>query len=284
MTCGIYKLVFEGTDKIYIGYSKNIEKRLSQHIDYLRNNRSSKKLQQAYSTYGSPTIEIIAECPEAELKSLEIEIISIYDTYNTGLNSTIGGDGALGEQGEDNHNASHSNEVYYSVLKELIHIPIKVLEEVSKTTGVSIAIVSNISNGTSHMWLKEKYPDEYSTLESIRNTGRRSKYSTTGVSNILVSPEGVQVTINNISEFSKQYGLLQPKVSDVLNGLRKTHKGWHLPGYLPRVYPLVKDTITGLVHSITNAAKFARDHGLDKSDLSRLLNKKIPLYKHLVLA
>jgi len=39
MTIGIYKLVFEGTDKVYIGQSICIEKRFNNHLCELRKER-----------------------------------------------------------------------------------------------------------------------------------------------------------------------------------------------------------------------------------------------------
>ena len=40
MTCGIYKLVFNGTAKIYIGQSLNIESRYRDHVYFLNKNEN----------------------------------------------------------------------------------------------------------------------------------------------------------------------------------------------------------------------------------------------------
>jgi predicted GIY-YIG superfamily endonuclease len=70
MTSGIYKLKFEGTSKVYIGQSVNIEKRFKEHIRSLKNRTSAKKLLSGFDTFGHPSIVILEECKDKDLMSL----------------------------------------------------------------------------------------------------------------------------------------------------------------------------------------------------------------------
>lgn len=45
----------------------------------------------------------------------------------------------------------------------------------------------------------------------------------------LVSPSGDIVSFFNISQFCRDNGLSQPNITSVLNGRRKSHKGWRKP-------------------------------------------------------
>lgn len=91
--CGIYKIT-SPSDKIYIGQSKNINRRLGEH----RNNkhRSQPKLYKSIIKYGweAHRFEIIHICLETELNYLERYYIKLYNTFNSkhGLNLTEGGD------------------------------------------------------------------------------------------------------------------------------------------------------------------------------------------------
>jgi len=88
MTIGIYKLNFKGTDKVYIGQSKNIESRFNSHISALRAGYSTKKLLEAYNSFGTPTIEILCECRIEELNDFENETIEIYNAVDNGFNAS----------------------------------------------------------------------------------------------------------------------------------------------------------------------------------------------------
>jgi group I intron endonuclease len=88
MTSGIYKLKFEGTSKVYIGQSVNIEKRFKEHIRSLKNRTSAKKLLSGFDTFGHPSIVILEECKDKDLMSLlENSYIQTYESFVSGFNS-----------------------------------------------------------------------------------------------------------------------------------------------------------------------------------------------------
>lgn len=63
--CGVYKIINQVNKKIYIGSSKDIYKRWTQHIDKLnKGEHENKHLQNAWNKYGSDNFEfeIVEEC------------------------------------------------------------------------------------------------------------------------------------------------------------------------------------------------------------------------------
>jgi GIY-YIG catalytic domain len=226
MTIGIYLLKFTGTDKVYIGKSDNIERRLGEHYRKLRARKSPKKLQDAYDKYGPPSMDLILECCTSELVSAEQEVIGIWDSVNNGFNSISSQlESCLGE---DSPRAKHTNEVYYSILLELIS-PGVTYKEISLKLDVSEAIIRHIACLQKHLWLKEAYPEEYSKLEHIYHNSGMRRGGKRGVDYPdLLSPDGELYKVTSPTSISRTFNLNQGAVSQVLNGKRLSHKGWKL--------------------------------------------------------
>lgn len=87
---GIYKITNIKNDKVYVGSSKDIEKRWNQHVNSLKNNtHHSSKLQRSYNKTKDKSIfqfEVIEETTEDELKKREQYYIDLYDSFNSGYN------------------------------------------------------------------------------------------------------------------------------------------------------------------------------------------------------
>lgn len=100
MSCGIYKITNKINGHSYIGLSKDIERRFSDHkskaIHSDKKEDLDKALYRAMRKYGIDNFsyEIIEECPEEKLKEREIYWISYYNTYQNreDYNETPGGD------------------------------------------------------------------------------------------------------------------------------------------------------------------------------------------------
>lgn len=91
---GIYKIENTENKKVYIGQSKNLSRRLSNHkYELSRNNNQNKHLQNSWNKYGEEcfTFEIICECSVEELNEKEDYYISTYDSFNNGFNNCLGG-------------------------------------------------------------------------------------------------------------------------------------------------------------------------------------------------
>lgn len=222
MAIGIYKLDFSNTSKVYIGQSNNIEKRWISHISCMRLGKSSPKLQEAYTIYGSPTYEILCECSLEELNSLEVEAISLFDSFNNGFNSTPSATGPC-LSGELNPSANESNDTYRKILQLLVQkSPSLSKREIADKCNVTIYSVRHIAALETNIWLKEDMPVEYAKLEQLKSLPfyRGTEYP------MLVSPSGEIFKVTHITNFAKEHGLLQPKVSELMKGTRNIHKGW----------------------------------------------------------
>ena len=94
MTCGIYKIENNINHKVYIGQSRNIERRWQRHKiadgDYT--------IHKALQKYGIEnfTFSILEECDVNDLDEREIYWIEYFDSYHKGYNQTMGGQGASG--------------------------------------------------------------------------------------------------------------------------------------------------------------------------------------------
>ncbi len=232
MTIGIYKLVFKGTVKIYIGQSKNIENRLISHINKARTGTSSKKLMEAFKLYGVPTIEVLLECGIEDLNRLENLTIQEYDAVNTGFNtnSTAEQLPVANNIGELNPMSYYSNEVIIKLFNYLVDNPGVHLTKVSEILGIDYTIILPVASCINHTWLKELFPERYAILEA--QVGNRPKYRTAEDRGLnlseVVSPEGIKYKISNIRAFAREHSLEYSCLNRLLHGKAKTHKGWKL--------------------------------------------------------
>jgi group I intron endonuclease len=98
--CIIYKITNSLTNKCYIGYtSKKVDTRWSQHRHRSFKKNLNCKFDNALRKYDVTNwiIEVLEEnLSVAESKEKEIYYIQLFDSYNNGYNSTLGGDGNNG--------------------------------------------------------------------------------------------------------------------------------------------------------------------------------------------
>lgn len=100
---GIYKWT-SPSGKIYIGQSKNLERRKKEFLlnpfkqEYNKWNTPIDKARRKYPDFTQWKYEIIIVCEPEQLDELEMKYIELYDSTNSriGYNSTLGGDGAKG--------------------------------------------------------------------------------------------------------------------------------------------------------------------------------------------
>lgn len=92
--CGVYKIQNKIDGKLYIGSSKDIERRKKEHLCRLRqNNHDNQYLQNAYNKYGKENFifEIIELCDTENQYDLEQKWINLYKDknilYNISLNA-----------------------------------------------------------------------------------------------------------------------------------------------------------------------------------------------------
>jgi len=238
MTIGIYRLVFDNTDKVYIGQSVNIEKRFLQHLHSMRNNLANYKLNEAYKLYGKPTLDILVECRIDELDEYEDESIGIFDSVNNGFNIySYANQAPTSAKGPESGNAKYSKVQILRVFDLLVNSPELSFKQISENTKVSVSVISNISCAKLHSWLREEYPEKYNIL--IEQIGTRSKGSSIISNKLSAKSQGIQYpkirdpygnvyTVDNAYKFARTHDLAGNHLTEVLNGHRKSHKGWKI--------------------------------------------------------
>lgn len=238
MTCGIYKLNFVGTTKVYIGQSKHIEKRFSEHLYRLKGGVASDKLQEAYKLFGTPLLEIVLSCLPDELNAAEDEAIEIWNSVLHGFNTlNKAGDMPFPDNsGSNNGRSVYSEEQIIEVFNLLTSDSTIPFDIICTSTGVSKNVISGISTGNSHIWLKCKFPKQYTILENLRPFRKNNHKPLLGVANSskakgivhpkILSPDGVVYTIDSVRGFAREHGLNQGNLHNVLSGKKNSIKGW----------------------------------------------------------
>lgn len=233
MACGIYKISFIGTDKVYIGQSNNCERRYLEHKSDAKLGKWAKKLQDAYTAYGNHfNFEILLECSQEELNDLEDLAILLYDSFNNGFNSTASSKDTpiYSTPGEQHVQSKHSNAQILQAIKLLIETNMSI-KQVSDTTGVSYAVLRQISQGNAHFWIRDEYPEIWEKLVKLNGTRSKGVNSAKSKGIVLpnvISPEGLVYTVENIRAFAKAYGLDNGALGKVLHNKVTQHKGWKL--------------------------------------------------------
>lgn len=240
MAIGIYKLNFAGTSKVYIGQSKNIEKRYREHLANLKNgDQSSRRLQEAYDMYGQPKLEILCECSLEELNDLENEAIEIFDSYNDGFNSfRKEGGSQRGLSGTEHPNSKYSKIKILRVFSRL-YKTLETYRTIAGLENVNIYLIHNIVSGLNHLWLQREYPEQFT--EMLLNKDRRRLLNTKSIVNLkgtsikLISPTNDIVEITNIRQFcinhpdfSNNPDAARSSLGKVIKGTKPSHKGWKL--------------------------------------------------------
>jgi group I intron endonuclease len=192
MTCGIYLLSFNNDNNIYIGKSKNIEKRFKEHVSALKLGNAAKKLQQAYSMFGYPEMHILESVTETALDNREQYYIQEFDAVDNGLNTSPYSNGG-GSYGDTCSSSIYSNETYFEIFKAILTDVNETYETISKKFSVSKELVTGIASGTRGKILLEKhFPEEYKTLMSLKGT-RTSRKNTPQTTSLYTEEQYVSV-------------------------------------------------------------------------------------------
>jgi hypothetical protein len=229
MTTGIYKLNFNGTTKVYIGQSINIEERFTKHLMYMRKGKASEKLNLAYRDYDQPTLEILCECSINELDKYEDEAIEIFNSVESGFNTYDTARGISTMSGDSHYNSKYTTKQYVEAMLLLLDVSVPI-NEISVITGISTGSINVFSRGNSHTYIKEIYPEEYTKMISL--VGKRKVFVNTAVRKgivypTVISPEGVEYPdITNAKEFASIHNIPYDGFHRLLRGSRKSTKGW----------------------------------------------------------
>lgn len=283
---GIYIIYFNTDDyRYYIGQSIDVHTRVAKHINQLRKNiHTNKKLQTAYSKHGHNLLEYdILQVVEdtSILDSLEINWIQEFDSFKHGYNCHVGG--SILVSGIDNPSTKYTPQMYVDILMLLAHTSLSA-KQISDKLNITLGVVQSLAQLKAHIYLKDKYPKEYAIIES--------KYYTRCNKNTSIFEEILLTLYSNnscVDTTSKITGAKVYTVYDILYGrtgkyLKEKYPIEYATVVLNRVpkstsnrkekYPRVIDP-NGNILEVVTASHICKEHSLDPSSFSKLLNGKI---------
>lgn len=229
MDCCIYILYWD-IDNPYIGQTnRDLKIRSSSHINALkRGDHCNYKMQNIYNNlHILPTIEILCKCCEAELDYLEELYIAEFNSINMGLNIISGGY-SVGK-GTNNSASKYTRESLIEAFKLLADIN-NSFKDITSKTGVPKSTLTKINTGVQHTWLREEFPELWYTISNIDSKDRYKSSSSAlkqgKAYRDIMSPEGIIYSVSNTLDFSKKHNLPNGNLCLVLQGKRRSVKGW----------------------------------------------------------
>lgn len=180
---GVYKITFPN-NKIYIGISNNIYRRMLEHNLDFRNNLPIEK---AIQKYGKITEFVILEEIDPNNRELMREREKFWiSTFNSnkkefGYNISEGGDGA--DIGSNNSQAKLTEEQYQQVYKDLIDNKLS-LQEIADKYEMHLSSISNLNNGHTYFHSTIDYPIRKTKPKVAGINSGNSKFSQQDIENI----------------------------------------------------------------------------------------------------
>lgn len=169
--CGIYKIGFLTTSKVYIGQSVDIYRRMTEHwmsADATEDNLNSKTqrdymlpIHRAMQKYGRENtyLEILERCPREQLNEQEKYWIKYYKSDNTqyGYNLSSGGQDTFGLKGE-RHSRAILSQKQVDAIKEELRNGYMTMRNIAQQYKLSPVTITNINTGKTWYNKEDAYP------------------------------------------------------------------------------------------------------------------------------
>lgn len=223
---GVYKITFPN-DKIYIGISNNIYRRMLEHNTDFRNNLP---IEHAIKKYGKITefdiLEEIAPENRTLMREREKFWIRVFHSNQKefGYNISEGGDGA--DIGSNNQQAKLTEEQYQQVYQDLLDTQLS-LQEIADKYKMHLLTISHLNNGHTYFHSSIKYPIRKSKPKVAGINSGNSKFTKEDVENIWsllqFKPD---LTMKQIAD---NYNVSPSTIQNINNGKTYVNKDLHYP-------------------------------------------------------
>lgn len=242
---GIYKIIFNN-DKIYIGLSNDIRRRMIEHIKKDLREHPDLKISQAIIKHGIKDIKIIEEIApndRARLKEREKYWIGFYDSFvshGKGYNMTLGGDGAS----EGIHNvASYLSQDRLEKIYDLLLNSDYTYNEIAELTQSTYKIIADINKGAHYRNENFSYPLRESRIE---REGLKNKHSLFygKEEQLLNLIKDLKENLLSYDDLCKKYSIRKEIVSKVNQG-----RQYSMPGESYPLRPVDKGKATRRIFS-----------------------------------
>lgn len=232
MTQGIYLIKNNVNGKVYIGQSKNIERRLSDHKRNSLNEKAgdyNTPLHRAFRKYGvdSFSFKVLATVDEHEhLNAMENAFMREYDSIDAGYNQII-----TSRNGLSKEELNKRREAKYGVSKQ------KLFSELTQNTFEQVASIYNVSSNTIRKWCKDynlpHSANDYMTEDKANAFKNRMKKIATDSSVqakkvAMLDKDTLEVVkvFNSAREAGEYFNTTYQNITRAIIGDRKTSLGY----------------------------------------------------------
>jgi group I intron endonuclease len=220
---GVYKIYFEGCEKVYIGSSNQFSRRKANHFSQLRKGAHSNiHLQRAFRLFGESKIrfEIIEYTDIKTLRLRETFWIKYFNATNDKFGYNFIEDAVTGRVSESKRNEKRkttrprNGKLYFFVNPKGDVVKAQNLYRFCKENHLDYAAMTLINKGTKiqHKGWTKFFED-----------GRRNRNHFWGKDHLIKGPDGKVLVVNNITEFYRKnnirYGGLDNE--DSYNGFKR---------------------------------------------------------------
>ena len=232
MSCGIYLGApkSRATDRVYIGQSTDILKRIQRHNRDMLNGTARQKIQQAFDLHGEFEWEVLIECSESSLDAEEAKYIKLFNSVNDGFNTYEDACSAPILYGVSNGKVTTDVITTASaVLTCTLENPTHTRYQIAHILDINPDVVAHIWYSSTSKWLEEMFPNEYDRLIKLKGSrqvgGRTAKQQGIAYPTIL-NPALEEISIDNVREFARLNNLDSADLLNVLNIKTASVKGW----------------------------------------------------------
>lgn len=262
---GVYSIVCKSNGRAYVGSTKNLKKRISQHYSALNKRvHYSILLQRSFDKYGLQDFEVrlLEECLNSDIlterEAFHINSLKACDPLHGFNNKLDGKRPTITEKGKEIIRFKKSKDYHFQ--KDEIVYKGRNIHAFAKEHSVSSSGLYDVLHGRRQACKGFHLP----------GVKLPSPYR-------IMDPNGKIYEFKSIRKFAKLKGLDHRSLAFVLSRHKKYNhtSGWHLPEIVlptPKAHRVISPD--GVLYEFTNISKFARDHKLCASNLTNVLNRK----------